>query len=181
MSNRTDKSIASIDPALGELSKGASPDLREEPRFSFTAAVEIYEVHSQTRLSVRCSDLSSSGCYIDMISPFPAGAALRIRIEHEMREFQAMAVVAYAHPSMGMGIRFTEIKPEYQDVLRFWIAGLSGQTSPEPPASTKVDETLAIDADASAQLVFNELISLLVRKRILTENEMAELLVRLFR
>jgi PilZ domain len=181
MSDRTDKSIASIDPALGESSKGASPDLRAEPRFSFTAAVEIYELHSQTRLNVRCSDLSAGGCYIDMISPFAKGSILRIRIEHEMREFQATAVVAYAHPSMGMGIRFTEIKPEHREVLRYWIAGLSGQASPEPPTSTKVDETFAIDADSSAQLVFNELISLLVRKRILTENEMTELLMQLFR
>jgi hypothetical protein len=181
MSDRTDKSIATNDPAPGGSSNSASEERREDPRFPFTAAVELFEIHSQTRLSVRCSDLSSSGCYIDMISPFAKGSAVRIRIEHEMREFQAMAVVAYAHPSMGMGIRFTEIKPEHREVLRYWIAGLSGQASPEPPASTKVDETPAIDADASAQLVFNELISLLVRKRILTENEMAELLMQLFR
>jgi len=181
MSDRTDKSIASIDPALSESSKGAGPERREEPRFSFTAAVELYEVQSQTRLSGRCSDVSSSGCYIDMLSPFAKDSVLRIRIEHEMREFQAMAIVTYAHPSMGMGIRFTEIKPQYQVVLRYWIAGLSGQASPAPPPSTKIEDAPAIDADSSAQLVFNELISLLVRKRILTENEMTELLVQLFR
>lgn len=116
-----------------------------------------------------------------MISPFNAGSVLRIRIEHERREFQAMAVVTYAHPSMGMGLKFTEIKPEHQVVLRFWIASLSGKQSPEPPESTKVDETQAIDADSNSRLVFNELISLLVRKRILSENEMTELLMQLFR
>lgn len=181
MSDRSEKPIASVAPASLESPIGAGVELRAEPRFPFTAAAELYEIHTQTRLNARCSDLSSVGCYVDMTSPFNAGSALRIRIEHEMREFQATAVVAYAHPSMGMGLKFTEIKPEHQDVLRFWIASLSGNQSPEPPASTKVDETPAIEADSNSQLVFNELISLLVRKRILSENEMTELLVQLFR
>ena len=74
---------------------------------------------------------------------------------------------------MGMGLAFTEIKREHQAVLRSWIAELSGEQAPEPAASaTETEpEAGAIEANANMRLVLNELINLLVRKKIITENE----------
>ena len=45
-----------------------------------------------------------------------------------------VAVVKYALVSMGMGLAFTEIKPEHQAILQKWISELSGErvTEPEP-------------------------------------------------
>jgi hypothetical protein len=102
-------------------------------------------------------------------------------MERDGREFESAAVVAYAHVSMGMGLTFTEMKREHQEVLRSWIGELSGEASCEPVAFTPKHETVAIDTDANARLVVNELIYLLVRKKIITENEGAELLREMFR
>jgi PilZ domain len=181
MSERSDMPIVFPAPLLEEPPKSGGPENRAQVRFPFTAAAEVYELHSQTRVTGRCSDLSSGGYYIDTLSPFAAGAVVRIRIERDNREFEAAAVVAYAHVSMGMGLAFTGIKREHQEVLRSWIADLSGERPSQPAVSTTQPETGAIEANANMRLVLHELITLLVRKKIITENEAAGFLREMFR
>jgi hypothetical protein len=181
MSERSDAPIVFPAPLREEPPKSEAPEKRAQVRYPFTAAAEIYEIRSQTRVTGRCSDLGAGGCYIDTLSPFAVGAVVRVRIKRDAREFEAAAVVAYAHVSMGMGLSFTEIKREHQDVLRSWIADLSGEQTPEPAASTTEPETGAIEANANMRLVLNELIYLLVRKKIITENEGSALLRQMFR
>lgn|SRR5579864_242820 len=181
MSERSDTPIVFTAPLPEEQPKSGGSENRAQVRFPFTAAAEIHELRSQTRVSGRCSDLGAGGCYIDTLSPFAVGAVVRIRLERDTREFEAAAVVAYAHVSMGMGLAFTEIKREHQAVLRSWIAELSGEQSPELAASAAEPETGEIDPDANMRLVLNELIYLLVRKKIITENEGTGLLRQMFR
>ena len=181
MSEHSDEPIVLPAPLPEEPQKSGGRESRAQVRFPFTAAAEIYELHSQTRLTGRCSDLSSGGCYIDTLSPFAVGTTVRVRLERDMHEFEAEAVVAYAHVSMGMGLAFKEMKREHQEILRFWIAELSGEKSREPALSIPEPETEAMDEDANMRLVLNELIYLLVRKKIFTENEGAELLHKMFR
>jgi hypothetical protein len=102
-------------------------------------------------------------------------------MERDNREFEAAAVVTYALVSMGMGLAFTEIKHEHQSVLRAWIADLSGEKPLEAAASAAEPETGAIEANANMRLVVNELIALLVRKKVITENEGSGLLRQMFR
>jgi hypothetical protein len=181
MSERSDTPIVFPAPLPEEPAKISGPERRAQGRFPFTAAAEVNELRSQTRVAGRCSDLGPGGCYVDTLSPFAVGAVVRVRLERDQREFEAAAIVTYAHVSMGMGLAFTGIKREHQDVLRSWIADLSGEQPPEPVASTTEPETAAIDLNANMRLVLNELIYLLVRKKIITENEGAELLREMFR
>ena len=181
MSEHSDEPIVLPAPLPVEPQKTGGRESRAQVRFPFTAAAEIYEIHSQTRLTGRCSDLSSGGCYIDTLIPFTVGSIVLLRMERDMREFEAAAVVAYAHVSMGMGLAFTEMKHEHQEVLRFWIAELSGEKPCEPAPSLLERETTVVDADANMRLVLNELIYLLVRKNILTEDEGTALLHKMFR
>jgi PilZ domain len=181
MSDRSDTPIVFPASLREEPPKSEAPEQRAQVRYPFTAAAEIYELRSQTRVSGRCSDLGAGGCYIDTLSPFAVGAVVRIRMKRDAREFEAAAVVAYAHVSMGMGLSFTEIKREHQDVLRSWIADLSGEQPPEPAPSATEPETGAVEANANVQLVLHELITLLVRKKIITENEAVGFLRQMFR
>jgi hypothetical protein len=181
MSERSDMPIVFPAPLREELPKRGGRENRAKVRYPFTASAEIYEIRSQTRLTGRCSDLSSGGCYVDTLSPFAVGAVVRVRIVRDSREFEAAAAVAYAHVSMGMGLAFTEIKREHQDVLRSWIAELSGEQPPEPAVSETEPETGPIDGNGNMRLVLNELIYLLVRKKIITENEGAGFLRQMFR
>src|ERR1700674_4992740 len=141
MSERSDRPIVFPAPLPEESAITGGPERRAQVRFPFTAAAEVYELRSQTRVTGRCSDLSPGGCYVDTLSPFPVGAVVKVRMERNMREFEAAAVVTYALVSMGMGLAFTEIKLEHQDVLRSWIADLSGVQPPKPAVSTTRPET----------------------------------------
>ena len=181
MSERSEMPIVFPAPSPEESAKSGGPESRAQVRFPFTAAAEVCELRSQARVTGRCSDLSAGGCYVDTLSPFAVGAIVRVRMERDVRVFEAVAVVDYAHVSMGMGLTFTEIKHEYHGVLRAWIAELSGEQIPEPAASTTEPEAGAIEADANMQSVLNELIYLLVRKKIIAENIGAEFIRKMLR
>ena len=182
MSDRSDKPISLPAPAGEGLSTADIPERRRLARYSFIAVAEVFDIRSQTRLAGRCSDLSMGGCYVDTLAPFPIGSVLRVTIQHDSCEFQAMAVAAYCHPSMGMGIKFTEIEPEFRNVLRYWVADLCGEPIPKPK-STEAPSSIgqSSDAESNMRLVLNELITLLVRKKTITEMEGAELLFRALR
>jgi len=81
---------------------GQNAELRRAFRY---AAAEVVELQSQTRVAGRSADLGPGGCYIDTMSPCPVGAVVRVRLESNMRQFEAIAVVTYALVSMGMGCR----------------------------------------------------------------------------
>ncbi len=175
MYDTSDKTIVAPNSAPEELPESGTAENRAKTRYSFTASAEVYELKSQTRVVGRCSDLSIGGCYIDTLAPFPVGSAVRVRIECDALEFQATALVIYAHASMGMGISFTEIRPEYKAVLMQWIAKLRGDVPAEPATFTPAPQTQAQEADAALRSVLKELITLLVRKKIFNEKEGAEL------
>jgi len=180
MSEQSDEPIVAPGAAAGESTNGGA-EHRRQTRYSFTASAEVFELRSQTRVAGRCSDLSLGGCYVDTLSPFPVGSVVRIRVERDTRELVSMAVVAYAHVSMGMGLKFTEIKPEHRAVLRYWIANLSGEEHPEPAAVTPNVQHELQENESNLRLVLSELITLLVGKKILTEKEGAEMLLQVFR
>ena len=181
MSERSDAPILFSVTSTAGSAKNIISERRSQVRFAFTAAAEVYDVRSRTSVNGRCSDLGGGGCYIDTLSPFAVGAQVKVRIDRDNRRFEAEALVAYAHVQMGMGLAFTAVKPEHLDVLRAWISGLSGGKRIDPPAPVAKPEAPEVEGDASTRSVMSELITLLVHKRIITENEASELLRERFR
>jgi hypothetical protein len=181
MSERSDAPIVFSGTTSADSAKNFITERRSQARFPFTASTEIYEVRSRTRVSGRCSDLSTGGCYVDTISAFAVGTAVRIRIDRDQRVFEAEAVVAYAHAQMGMGIAFTGVKPEHRDILRSWIAELSGEAPVEPPEHVTEPQAPNSEGDTKLRLAMNELITLLVRKKVVSESEATALLRAMFR
>jgi hypothetical protein len=181
MSERSDAPILFSGTSTEGSMKNIISERRSQVRFPCTASAEVYDVRSRTRVNGRCSDLGAGGCYVDTLSPFAVGAPVKVRIDRDNRQFEAEAVVAYAHVQMGMGLAFTAVKPEHLDVLRSWIAGLSGDQRIDPTEPVAKPEVPDVEGDASTRLVMNELITLLVRKRIITENEATALLREMFR
>jgi hypothetical protein len=185
MSEHTEKPSVVPFPSPEGSNKFADPERRGQKRYAFSAAAEVYEPRGQIRVSGRCSDLSPGGCYVDTLSPLPVGSVARVRLVRESQQFEATAVVTYALVSMGMGMKFTEITREHRATLQSWIAELSGVPAPlsaaPPTPSAHKSKAESAEGDANLLIIINELITILVRKKILTENEAAGLLRRLFR
>jgi PilZ domain len=178
---RTLENPLSIVPGLAakESRPGNLPERRTSARHPFTATAEIAELRSQTRIAGRSSDIGLGGCYIDSISPFSVGTAVRVRLECKSRKFEAMARITYAHASMGMGMAFTEIKAQSLAILQAWVAELSGELVPAPETALE-DVEPDVTGLASTRPVLNELINLLVRRKIISDVEGSTLLRQLF-
>ena len=158
---------------------------RKHPRHPFTAAAELLDNHSRAMTNARTSDLSEGGCFVDMASPSPVGDVLRIRLTKEKKTFQARAEVRYSLAGSGMGLMFTDIQPDQLGLLKRWLAELSGESLPEtegweleqlaPIKEKLVGENL----EEKERYVLHELIIVLIRKNVLTEDEGREMLRKL--
>jgi hypothetical protein len=181
MSERLDKPLILVPgPQPGATGDTITHERRITARFPFMADAEIFDISTQTRVVGRSSDLGSNGCYIDTISPLAVGAAVHVGLKRGPDEFKAKAIVKYTLPSMGMGLAFTEINLEHQAVLRKWIAELSGEPLTEPAAVAVDTESEMLAASEKLRQVLNELINLMIRRRIISDKEGASLLRQMF-
>ena len=185
---RTSTDAFSVALRSKEPSIDPQEDRRSGGRFPCTVAAEVFEPMSHARIMGRTTDLGIGGCYIDTINPFPVGTRLRLRLTDHARHFEAFGQVIFAQMGMGMGIAFTEVSADHLETLRKWMGELSGEM---PPAASlpmpKLQEYAAQPGIAAEQpptlterLVLNELISLLIRKHVLTEAEGTALLRELY-
>jgi hypothetical protein len=123
-------------------------------------------------MSARVSDLSRLGCYVEMMSPFPLGAQVKMRIMKNKTPFLAQASVAYSLDGMGMGLEFGALEPEQVLVLEKWLRELSGASLPDDEPSE--EDSLGHVSETSrneSSYVLNEIIIALMRKGILTNRE----------
>jgi len=173
--------------ATTKTSEPGGAERRRQVRYVVSAAAVVIESASRTRLTGRASDLGSAGCYVDLMSPFPVGSSVLLRLTDEGHSFECEARVAYAMPGMGMGLAFTKASKEQVAVLREWVAALhrgTGAAAAKPPGPEhgfdREQSAAASKADAS-QDVLHELVALLLRKGVLDESEAASLRRKLIR
>jgi FKBP-type peptidyl-prolyl cis-trans isomerase 2 len=98
---------------------------RRAPRFTFIASAEVLAEAVGMRLAVRISDISASGCYVDTNNPLAGGTTVRLKILTETHLFEAPATVVYSHLHLGMGLKFGEVLPYSQQILRNWLPAAS--------------------------------------------------------
>jgi hypothetical protein len=90
---------------------------RRASRFPLIASAEVIELTTNTHLRARISDLSIVGCYLDTRNSLPAGTEVMVHIAHNETIFAALGIIAYCHPNMGMGVRFTDVPLDQHEIL----------------------------------------------------------------
>jgi hypothetical protein len=95
--------------------------LRRAKRYSITAAAEIDDARTGTRVTGRASDLSVTGCYIDTLNPLAEETEVRLQITYQSETFTTAGIVAYSAPHLGMGIEFVGLEQDQKDVLQRWV------------------------------------------------------------
>jgi hypothetical protein len=185
--------------------QGGGKERRAEPRYPFAAMAEATDAKTHTRITGRISDIGMGGCYFEVMSPFAMGADLHVRITRNDKSLSANAKVLYSTGGMGMGLIFTSVAPEQRQILAAWVGELSGSgvaplqesgvghASPADAAGAGVSAAakgseLVHEAAGAAERtgmnedprnVLNELITLLMRNRVLTDTEGKNLLRKL--
>src|ERR1700693_3045873 len=98
---------------------------RRAPRYPFVAEAEVTEIASCTKLSAKTSDVSSGGCFLDMLASSPEGTEMKVRISHSSATFTVLGRVVFVFPNMGMGVVFTSVEDNQLAVLQEWLSELS--------------------------------------------------------
>ena len=107
---------------------------RSAPRYPFIAAAEVIDQSSRASISARVSDLSLFGCYIDIVNPPPEGSQVVVKIHSDGKFFEAPGTIAYAHPNLGMGVKFHDVPQRFLIVLKEWLlAAAKAKYGSQPP------------------------------------------------
>ena len=153
----------------------AAAERRNNLRWVCSATVQVIETRSGVKMNARTADLGLGGCYIDTVNTFAAGTPLRLRITLANQNFETEATVMYALPGMGMGLGFTGMVPQDHVILQKWAKEMQSGSSPSWEAAVATVAAPPRDPDRDRQVV-NQLIKLLLRKEILSEDEASSLL-----
>jgi hypothetical protein len=97
---------------------------RRSPRYPLIADAEIVELRSNVPLSAKTSDVSLLGCFMNAECSLPTGTEIRVQLKRHNTTFTSLGVIARAQP-MGMGVSFSNVKKDQQDVLLKWLAEVS--------------------------------------------------------
>ena len=100
-------------------------DSRLQPRYPFTADIDVTDMQSGTQIKGRVKDLSLSGCGVNAAALFAKGTRVRIKLFHGGGYIPVLGTVIYGRQELGMGIMFTTVEPEDQRILAGWIAELT--------------------------------------------------------
>jgi PilZ domain len=104
---------------------------RANPRFSFFAEAEVI-LHDGTSVLGQISELSSRGCYIDMLQPIPIGTELRLCFSDGTSSSELPGKVIYMHSGgglgiFGIGVLFGELTVSQYSALDMWLRELAGR------------------------------------------------------
>ena len=109
-------------------------------RVRFSASAEL--IRGDLVESTLVTELSLRGCYVEPTSPLPRGTLLTVKIFAGGEFFQATATVLYSRATLGMGLCFSGVKPEFQRVLRKWLRqALDASNTALPPIHDCKSET----------------------------------------
>ena len=108
---------------------------RRNPRYKCEGSAEVYAGTSNARTWAALTDLSRSGCYLEMQSTSPVGTPLAMVIEVRGIRFRVKGIVRMCYPFLGMGVAFAEISAEDQahfNELLLLLASSTFAVSAEP-------------------------------------------------
>ncbi len=95
------------------------PRRRRWARHKIAFSISLHD--AQTLVRVTATDISGSGCYVEMLSPFSVGTPLDAELWTGTKKVLIRALVRSCDPRVGMGIEFVGLKPEdqrgFQDYL----------------------------------------------------------------
>jgi hypothetical protein len=147
---------------------------RGNPRYKCEGSAEFRTEGFDVRTWARVTDLSRSGCYVEMQATSPLDAAVDLLIDVNGLRVHAKGIVKTSYPLLGMGIAFTEILDEDRMHLEEILRQLAGAAPPaaEPKSSGGPDLLMITDAGAA----LNAVAKFFQSNRSLTREEFTQLI-----
>ena len=102
------------------MAEGGRHERRQHKRIPFISEVKVHAVGS-----LRCSDLSVGGMFLETIQPYPVGSMIELRFKlNESDEYpiDVQGRVVYQYPGIGVGICFLNLRLEDRQKIETFIA-----------------------------------------------------------
>ncbi len=138
-------------------------DKRRAKRVSYVCEIQCEGIGIGI-LNTRINDISVSGLFIDTISHLPVGALLYLRFTVLGYSIRVEGEVRYCMPQVGMGIQFTNLKPEDRYLIECLVernpvdeaqfAALAATPIADDPAATSASQaapTMATSVAADSE------------------------------
>ncbi len=107
---------------------------RREERVPCQLGATVNPVGTSTPNHCSLSDLSESGCYVEMPTPLPGKADVEIMVRTSDRKIKIRGEVLSSHPGFGMGVRFVfQDLGERAEILRLLAVLSAARARDEQP------------------------------------------------
>jgi hypothetical protein len=157
---------------------------RRFPRVACRIEASVADEGSSMNLPVKVTDLSLGGCYAEMLSPLPVDSPVELALDTAQGTVRARGKVLTAQMGMGMSVAFTAISPEDFEKLRQVAPpaapppererSRSHLNPPPAPSNGHGASPRASQIAPTTQEVLEAILRILLRKGIVSEEEMAE-------
>ena len=105
--------------------RNRSGERRAAPRYPCRGSISMRQPEGAGSISAAVTDISSSGCYIELMEPYPVGTRLASLLNAESISIRFTAEVRTSHPGVGMGMKFEEMSETDRAALERLIAKLA--------------------------------------------------------
>ena len=99
---------------------------RAAPRYPCRGSISIRQPEVPGSVSASVTDISLSGCYIELMETYAVGTRLTSLVNVESILIRFTAEVRTSHPGVGMGMKFEEMSESDRAALGRLIAKLAG-------------------------------------------------------
>jgi PilZ domain len=133
-------------PPKGTRTSAASPEIvsffpgekRRYPRFKWEGNLELKTEGSTIRSWATLTDISTTGCYIEIMTTFAIGTKVEVRLGMNGFLLNGAGIVRATYPFLGMGIEFTNLSQNSREQLDAMIASVTAKRAQTPPAQKKM-------------------------------------------
>ena len=105
--------------------KAFEQEKRRNPRFKCEGNMELKTEGSTIRTWATFTDLSATGCYVEMMTTFPVGTKMDLQLGMNGFLVNGRAIVRATYPFLGMGIEFTDLSQNAQEQLNSMVLSLN--------------------------------------------------------
>lgn len=102
-----------------------SSDRRAAARCVCKGSTQIRQSHTRFPLGASVSDISLSGCYVELMTTLPVGTMVELLLRVAEITVNCAAKVRTSHPGVGMGMEFVQMSERDRAALEKALAQLS--------------------------------------------------------
>ena len=100
-------------------------DRRLHPRYTVQVQIELRQEGSDVPMRLETTDLSRSGCYIQLMIPLSVGIRVRGAFWLDGYPVHVRGLVVTRHPQFGNGIMFVEFEGEGEQLLKRYLDAIT--------------------------------------------------------